>query len=53
MLVAVTRTLIQPFRERSAVTLRRATVHTVSDPANVEQEIQALRGARIVVEGRL
>jgi hypothetical protein len=52
VLIAVARTLKPPLRERSAVTLRQELGRTVSDPPNVEQEMEALRGARIIVEGR-
>jgi hypothetical protein len=45
--------LIHRFRKQYAVILREEIGRTVSDPAEIEEEIHALCDALIVTEGRL
>jgi RNA polymerase sigma factor (sigma-70 family) len=51
--VGAAKTLIHRFRKQYAVFLREEIARTVSDPADVEQEIHALCDALVVAEGRL
>ena len=47
------KTLIHRFRKQYAAILRREVGRTVSDPADIEQEIHAICNALVAAEGRL
>jgi RNA polymerase sigma factor (sigma-70 family) len=51
--VGTAKTLIHRFRKQYAAILRQEIGRTVSDPADVEQEIHALCDALVAAEGRL
>jgi len=51
--IGAAKTLIHRFRKQYAVILREEIGRTVSDPAEIEEEIHALCDALIVTEGRL
>ena len=51
--VGAAKTLIHRFRKQYTVILRQEIGRTVSDPADIEQEIHALCDALVAAEGRL
>ena len=51
--VGTAKTLIHRFRKQYAAILRQEIGRTISDPADIEQEINALCNALVVAEGRL
>jgi transposase len=51
--VGTAKTLIHRFRKQYTVILRQEIGRTVSDPADIEQEIHALCDALVAAEGRL
>jgi RNA polymerase sigma factor (sigma-70 family) len=51
--VGAAKTLIHRFRKQYAAILRQEVARTVTDPAEIEDEIHALCAALVVAEGRL
>jgi hypothetical protein len=51
--VGAAKTLIHRFRKRYTAILRETIASTVSDPAEIEEEVHALCAALAVAQGRI
>jgi hypothetical protein len=51
--VGAAKTLIHRFRKRYSAILRETIARTVSDPSQIEDEVDALCHALVVAEGRI